>query len=182
MAYRNGTYIAFHADGTNKVGESDLKYYNLIKGWSANPQDDFTFINSHEKTSAVRDSSKAETLRKSILQRLANSKNMLLIIGKTTKNDTDWVPFEIEKAVDKYKIPIIIAYTRFKNLRYPATKSDLWPKALKDRIKDKTVDAIHIPFKKDAILDAINQFDLSNKIGSSLSKYSDETQKNWGYL
>ena len=82
MAYRNGTYIAFHADGTNKPGQSDIDYYNLMKAWSAKTDDDFTMINSHEKASAVRDTSKKNTLRASLLQRLRNSKNMVLIVAK----------------------------------------------------------------------------------------------------
>ena len=100
MAYRNGTYIAFHADGTNVPTDSDIKYYNLLKAWTAKGDDDFTLINSHDKNSAVRDSSKKETLKARLRERLNNSKHLLLIIGKTTKNDTDWIPFEIKYAVD----------------------------------------------------------------------------------
>ena len=111
MAYRNGTYVAFHANGTNIPSKSDIDYYNLMKAWTAKTDDDFTMNNSHDKASAVRDSSKKATLRASLLERLKNSKNMVLIIGETTLLDDDWVPFEIEKAVDAYKIPIIAAYT-----------------------------------------------------------------------
>ncbi len=49
MAYRNGTYVAFHAAGTNQPGKSDIDYYNLLKAWTAKTDDDFTMINSHEK-------------------------------------------------------------------------------------------------------------------------------------
>ena len=31
MAYRNGTYIAFHANNATEPTESDFKYYNLLK-------------------------------------------------------------------------------------------------------------------------------------------------------
>ena len=112
MAYRNGTYVAFHANGTNIPGKSDIDYYNLMKAWTAKTDDEFTMNNSHDKASAVRDSSRKATLRASLLERLKNSKNMVLIIGETTLLDDDWVPFEIEKAVDVYKIPIIVAYSR----------------------------------------------------------------------
>jgi len=57
MTYRNGTYIAFHANSTTDPTASDIRYYNLIKAWSERSDDDFSFINSHEKTAAVRDSS-----------------------------------------------------------------------------------------------------------------------------
>src|SRR5712671_6875462 len=114
MAYRSGTYIAFHAAGNNiPGGKSDIDYYNLLCAWDANKHHEFKLVNSHEKASAVRDSSRRTTLRESLLERLRNSRNMVLIIGETTRYDTDWVPFEIEKAVDAYGLPIIVAYTVF---------------------------------------------------------------------
>ena len=70
MAYRNGTYVAFHANGTNIPSKSDIDYYNLMKAWTAKTDDDFTMNNSHDKASAVRDSSKKATLRASLLERL----------------------------------------------------------------------------------------------------------------
>lgn len=100
MAYRNGTYVAFHAGGTSDPTVSDIKYYNTMKMWDANKRIDFSLINSHEKTSAVRDSSTRDTLRRALVTRLNNSKNMVLILTMGTKNDTDWVPFEIAYAVD----------------------------------------------------------------------------------
>jgi len=69
MAYRNGTYVAFHANGTNQPGKSDIDYYNLMKAWTAKSDDDFTMINSHEKAYAVRDSSRKETLKASLHER-----------------------------------------------------------------------------------------------------------------
>lgn len=62
MPYRNGTYVAFHAEGTDVPTDSDMKYYNLLKAWTAKQDDDFSMINSHEKTASVRDSSTRETL------------------------------------------------------------------------------------------------------------------------
>ena len=66
MAYRNGTYVAFHANGTDVPTDSDIKYYNLMKAWTEKSDDDFTMINSHDKASSVRDSSKRDTLRASL--------------------------------------------------------------------------------------------------------------------
>ena len=148
MSYRNGTYIAFHADRTNQPGKSDIGYYNLMKAWTAKSDDDFSMINSHDKTSAVRDTSNQATLRARLLERLKNSKNIVLIIGKTTKNDTDWVPFEIEQAVDRYGLPIIAAYTGYDSILAPNQHSGLWPSALASRINNKTARVIHVPFKK----------------------------------
>lgn len=182
MAYRNGTYVAFHAEGTNRPGESDMGYYNLLRAWSAHPDVDFTMINSHEKAAAVRDSSKRATLRASLQDRLRNSKNFVLIIGQTTRLDTDWVPFEIQQAVDTYGLPIIAVYPDYKNIMAPAELRPLWPRAFQERIDAKTVRAIHIPFKKLPLLDAIGQFDHNNQPRTPLNYYNHDTYQQWGLL
>ncbi|MGZ8906185.1 MAG: TIR domain-containing protein [Methylobacter sp.] len=184
MAYRNGTYVAFHANGTNIPSKSDIDYYNLMKAWAAKTDDEFTMNNSHDKAAAVRDSSRKETLKASLLERLKNSKNMVLIIGNTTLLDDDWVPFEIEKAVDIYKIPIIAAYTGYGTpIRKPAALKAHWPSALATRINNGTANVIHIPFKKMALLDAISQFS-HNALpkGGGLGFYSDEAYRHFGIV
>ena len=181
MAYRNGTYVAFHAEGTNLPGKSDMDYYNLMKAWTAKTDDEFTMINSHDKASAVRDSSLRSTLRKSLLERLRNSKNIVLIIGETTRLDTDWVPFEIEQAIDTYRIPIIAAYTFFdKPIRTPAPLSWFWPQALAVRITSGVTNVLHIPFKKGALSDAIRFSHDNPPLGKGLGIYNDAAYKTFG--
>jgi len=143
---------------------------------------DFEFVNSHEKTSSVRDSSKRETLEKSLTFRLRNSKNMILIIGKTTREDTDWVPFEVRYAVDECKIPIIAAYPDFQYILKPSELSYLWPKALEKRINNSTAYVIHIPFKSQPLADAVSQFDFNNYPKGGLSFYTRDAYIEWGLL
>ncbi|HDV6326108.1 TPA: TIR domain-containing protein [Burkholderia cenocepacia] len=184
MAYRNGTYVAFHAGGTTDPTASDIKYYNTMKMWSNNKNIDFTLINSHEKTSAVRDSSQKETLRRALVTRLNNSKHMVLILTATTKNDTDWVPFEIAHAVDVCKMPIIAVYPDFVSILAPAQLSSYWPPALASRITNGTARVIHIPFKLPAVLDAINQFGVANTDypKDGYGYYNREAHVGWGLI
>ena len=182
MAYRNGTYVAFHANGTDVPTDSDIKYYNLMKAWTEKTDDDFTIINSHDKASAVRDSSKKETLRASLQLRLRNSKNMVLIIGQTTKYDTDWVPFEIEQAVDQYKLPIMAAYTGYACVLAPDQLSTLWPSALATRINNKIARVLHIPFKKEPLKAAIEQFTYDRLPDGPLTYYVRDTYVRWGLI
>lgn len=172
MAYRNGTYVAFHAEGSTNPIESDIKYYQLLKAWRDKDGHDFKFINSHEKFSSVRDSSSRETLKRSLKDRIRNSKNMLLLIGQTTKLDNDWVPFEIAYAVDECRIPIIAAYVNHLVVINPLSFINLWPNALNQRIQNKTAKIIHIPFKQNVVNDAINQFTYLNQPSGSLDFYS----------
>ncbi len=180
MAYRNGTYIAFHANGKTEPTESDIKYYNLLKAWRIREESDFTFVNSHEKTAAVRDSSTKDTLRRALVTRLSNSKNMLLIVGETTREDRDWVPFEIAYAVDKCEIPIIAAYPGYQYIIAPAKLSLLWPAALASRIQNGTAHVIHVPFKQAPLCDAVPRFDHNKyPLSGGLGHYSLETYKSW---
>lgn len=184
MAYRSGTYIAFHAGGTTDPTASDIKYYNTIKMWSANKNVDFSLVNSHEKTSAVRDTSTRETLRRALVTRLNNSKNMVLILTRTTKNDTDWVPFEICQAVDTCKIPVIAAYPDYESILAPRLLSDYWPSALATRITNGSARVIHIPFKQPAMLDAIEYMTVfnTNYPLDGYGFYNREAHVQWGLL
>ena len=145
---------------------------------------EFNLINSHEKTSSVRDTSLRETLRRALVTRLNNSKHMLLILTETTKNDTDWVPFEISHAIDNCKIPIITVYPNFDNITQPNLLADYWPKSLATRINDGSARVIHIPFKKEPIVDALDQFSINNNTypTNGLGYYNRETYISWGLL
>lgn len=165
MAYRNGTYIAFAADGNEDVTKSDIRFYNLMKGWASMKEKEFDFINPHEKGSVIRPWSLDETIEKTLRERLKDSKRFMLLVGNTTRLDTDFVPYEIEYAIDTCKLPVIVCYVNEKNRiskEVPQALKSLWPKALKDRIDGDNVKTIHIPFREYIILEALNQFDLNN--------------------
>jgi len=180
MSYRNGTYIAFHAEGKTDPTASDIKYYRMLKAWHDNDDIEFKFVNSHDKVSAVRDTSSRETIMRSLRERLNNSKNMILIIGKTTKNDTDFVPYEIAYAIDTCKIPIIAAYTDYASILNPRSHRHEWPTALATRIDNGSARIIHIPFKQRVIDAAIGQFTYATPPKDSLVYYTKEGQQSLG--
>jgi hypothetical protein len=106
---------------------------------------------------------------------------MILIIGSTTKEDTDWVPFEIRYAVDECKIPLIAAYPNYEYIMAPQLLSSLWPNALAERIAAGSAHIIHIPFKREALRDAVDQFVHNNfPLGGGLGYYSREAYASWG--
>jgi hypothetical protein len=182
VVYRNGTYVAFHAEGTSNPAQSDMKYFNTLKMWDSNKSFEFSFNDSHEKGGQVRNTSTNDTLEARLKERLRNSKNMILIIGETTKDDTDWIPLEIEYAVDTCEIPIIAAYPGYDCITKPEDLSPLWPKALKDRINNGIAHVIHVTFRKEAILDAITQFTHEKLPTDGKNYYTKQTYINWGYI
>ena len=127
MANRTGTYFAFDGLGETNPSKSDFRYYATVQSWDATRSIDFKFVNSHEKASAVRDTSKLETLKSSIAQRLAASKNAVVIISSDTRKTGSMLSWEIERAVDYYELPLIITYAGFSSILDPAALSNLWP-------------------------------------------------------
>ena len=113
MSYRNGTYVAFDGNDTTDPTKSDMKYYGLLQSWNSNKNIEFSFSDSHKKTYQVNDSSQIETLKARLQERMRNSKNMLIIISEDTNWNRGMLNFEIEKAVDYYNIPLIIAYAKY---------------------------------------------------------------------
>jgi len=183
MVNRTGTYFAFDGLGQTDPTKSDFKFYATVQGWNAVKGIDFKFVNSHEKASAVRDTSKLETLKASIRARLAASKNMVVIISSDTRKTGSMLSYEIRKAVDYYEIPLIIAYTGYNSILNTKSHSDEWPTSLKTRLDNSTTNAIHVPFRKDAILDAIGQFHVnSGNLTGSHNCYSRKAQVGWGYI
>ena len=101
---------------------------------------------------------------------MLRSKNMILIIGNTTREDTDWAPFEIRYAVDECKIPIIAAYTNYTRIQAPQLLESLWPSPLAERITAGSAHIIHIPFKREPLQDAVGQFCRSSSSAFSPRK------------
>lgn len=183
MANRTGTYVAFDGLGQTDPTKSDFKYYATIQAWSKNKNIDFKITNSHEKTYAVRDTSQKSTLYARIQERLRASKNMLVILTENTRYTGSVLSYEIEQAIDVYKIPLIIAYPGYISVLNVDSHSSVWPKSLKDRIDNVNTKAIHVAFKKDCIFDAIDQFHVNGEsLSSGKDYYIREAYVKWGLI
>ncbi|MBX4151801.1 TIR domain-containing protein [Paenibacillus lautus] len=183
MANRTGTYVAFDGLGETDPTKSDFKYYATLQAWSANKNIEFSLTNSHEKTDAVRDTSKRATLYARIQARLRASKNMFVVLTSKTRYTGSVLSFEIEQAIDTYKIPLIIAYPEFSSILHVESHSDIWPKALADRINSTGIEAIHIPFDKNCILDAITRFHVNGEhLSNGKNHYTRDAQIKWGLI
>lgn len=182
MTYRNGNYIAFDGLGETDPTKSDFRYYASIQAWATGKGLDFKYVNSHDKTYAVRDSSLKQTLESRIRERLAASKNVVIILSDKTRKSGSMLSYEIEKAVDVYGLPLICAYTNYYKVMDPYKLNNRWPLALKERIDNGSAKAIHIPFKKAALLDALTHTVHSNSLNSGLHYYTLEAHRQFGCL
>lgn len=181
---RTGTYVAFDGLGRTDPSKSDFRYYSMLQAWNANKSIDFKLTNSHEKTYAVRGSSAKATLYARIRERLSASKNMLVILSEDTRKSGSVLSYEIEQAIDNYKIPLIIAYPAYSAMwAVDGDLSTMWPTALSTRIDLTGTEAIHVGFKKEPIIDAIPRFTVNGEhLSSGRNVYSRDAYVTWGII
>lgn len=111
MAYRNKTYIAFD-------GDNDIRAYWFMKAWKQNDSTTFNFHDAHSLRQA-RDSSTEESIKRSLRERMNNSKVFVLLVGQNTKNLYKFVRWEIDLAISM-NLPIIVV-----NLNQQRSHDDL---------------------------------------------------------
>lgn len=143
MAYRNKFYACFD-------GDNDIQYYRLLTAWSANENHEFNLYDAHALSQA-RDSSSEETIKRSLRERLKNSKALIVIVGKNTRNLFKFVRWEMEVALD-YDMPIIVVNINNKRRLDDA----LCPPIIRDEL------AIHISFEQKIIWHAMNNWPSSH--------------------
>lgn len=180
MGNRTGVYSAFNGCGTTNPTDSDIRFFNTLKMWNESDNFDFSFTDSHAKTASVKDTSdKEKTLFPRLQQRLNLSKVFFLIVTENTINGSDVLDFEIEKAIDHYELPLILAFTGedvIKNVTQ--THLSRLPKSLIHKINQGKVKALFIPFKLKAIKSAIRDFNVQ-KNELKFTNYTYKTVDNW---
>jgi hypothetical protein len=103
MAYRNKTYVAFASE--------DIKSYYLMRAWRENAHIEFDFLDAHDLNVAL-DTSKPDTTRTRLRDRLANTKQSIVLISDTTKSkaarSSSFLYYEIE-VIAKLGLPVVFA-------------------------------------------------------------------------
>lgn len=150
MSYRNKTYVIFD-------GDNDMWAYGFMKGWKANDKIDFDFHNAHDLR-PLTDRASEDTVKQKLRARMANSKQVIVLVGDKTKNLYRFVRWEIQLALKK-DLPIIVV-----NLNDKRRHDDqLCPATLDD------VYAVHVAFKMKIIRYALDNFPVEHAQRGSAS-------------
>jgi len=158
MSYRNKTYVAFD-------GDTDMSSYRLMTAWNANENIEFNFYNAHDLNSA-QDTSIEESIKAQLRIRMANAKQMILLVGENTKNLRKFIPWEIELA-RKQNIPIIVVNLNGSR-KYDSVRS---PSAIGNDIY-----TINVSFNAKIIQYALDHFP------EAYEKYKNERSGNYYYI
>jgi hypothetical protein len=104
MAYRNKTYVAFASE--------DIHAYRLMGAWKEHQHIDFDFIDAHNLNTA-RDTSDPATIKRRLRERLANTKQVVLLGSSHARrkggDGRSFLSYEVEVILD-LNLPIVISH------------------------------------------------------------------------
>ncbi len=103
VSYRNKTYVAFASE--------DIHYYRMMEAWRENDKIDFNFFDAHDLYIS-RDTSKPETIKRNLRERLKNAKYVVLLGSSNAKkkgdNGTSFLAHEVSVIIE-FNLPVIVA-------------------------------------------------------------------------
>lgn len=161
------TYVIFD-------GDKDQWAYRYVRGWHANPNIPFSFIDAHDLDTMTSRAQNEEYVKSKLRERMLQSTSVMLLIGESTKSLYRFVRWEIELA-QSIGLPIIAV-----NLNESRAQDTNCPPLIRDTC------VVHVPFKLKPIQHAIKHWP-SEYYGLSASerqkgwrRYSDDQYENWG--
>lgn len=120
--------------------------YRFMRGWKSNENIDFNFFDAHD-LKLITDRANEDTVKRSLRERLSNTKQAIVIVGEKTKNLYRFVRWEME-ICQKLDIPIIAV--NLNGLR--KQDGERCPGILRGEY------VVHIPFKLKIIQYALDNF------------------------
>ncbi len=139
MSYRNKTYVIFD-------GDNDYWAYARMKGWKILGNIDFNFHDAHDLNS-IRDTSSETTVKRKLSERFSSAKQIIVLIGESTRNLYRYVRWELDVALD-LDLPIIAVNLNGKR----SIDTNLCPPIIRDEF------VVHIPFRMRIIKYALDNF------------------------
>lgn len=139
MSYRNKTYVIFD-------GDKDMWAYGYMKGWKSNHNIDFSFHDAHD-LKPLTDRASEETVKRRLRERFSSAKQVVVLIGESTKNLYRFVRWEMEVA-KQLDLPIVAVNLNNKR----SQDSNRCPAILRDHY------VVHVPFKMRIIKYALDNF------------------------
>lgn len=101
MAYRNKTFVSFASE--------DIHCYRMMCAWRQNEKIDFDFHDAHDLNKAL-DTSQPDTIRRRLRERLANTKQVALLVGDDTRaiagRPSRFIHYEVE-VIHRLDLPVV---------------------------------------------------------------------------
>ncbi len=141
MAYKDPAYMIFD-------GDKDQWAYRYMRGWKVSEHLDFDFRDAHDLTAMTARAENEAYVKSQLRERVDKAKQVIVIVGESTKNLRKFVAWEIDLAKEK-GLPVIVV-----NLKSGQRQMDfdLCPASLRDHC------AVHVEFKMKIIQYALDNW------------------------
>ncbi len=158
MSYRNKTYVIFD-------GDNDMWAYARMKGWNSLDNIDFNFFDAHDLKPLTGQASNEVYIKQRLLERIKNAKQVVILVGNSTKNLFKYVRWEIEQCLNR-DLPIVVVNLN----KQRSIDNTLCPPILKGK------NAMHVSFRMKIIKYALDYW--PNQYNSSVDKTKSD---DWHY-
>ena len=160
------TYVAYDAEGILDHENSNLYIFQQLHAWQRMHPDRFHFLNIEQiNFSSEHDDLVDSTVKNLLLSVMAKADNLLVIVSKRTNVESPILNWQISKAVNRFHLPVIIAYVDKKNLEDTAVE-DNWsrlPNKIRKYIGRDSARMCHIPLTQDKLERALGTFSVGSQ-------------------
>ena len=157
------TYVAFDANGVLDHENSNLRTFQQLHAWQRMHPNRFHFLNMDEiNFSSEHDDLVDSTVKSWFLGIMAKADNLLVLVSPVTNVESPILNWQISKAVNRFHLPVIIAYVGKEHLGDTAVE-DNWhrlPNKIRKYIGRDSARMCHIPLTQDKLERALGTFSV----------------------
>ena len=160
----NKTYIAFDSVGVLDHEHSNLYIFHRLADMQKRYPNRFHFINLESiDFSSTHDDLVDTTVKTNFLRIMSEADNLLLVVSPRTNVDSHMLNWQISRCVNRYKMPVIIAYAGVDAMDQDSINKywERLPQKIKKYIGRDSARMCHIPLTMDKVERALTTF--SNK-------------------
>lgn len=161
------TYVAYDATGVFDHEHSNLKTFRQLQAWQRMHPERFRFLNMDAiNFSSEHDDFIDSTLKTWLLRVMAQADNLLVLASPMTNVESPILNWQISKAVNRFHLPVIVAYVGKERLEETAVE-DNWsrlPGKIRKYIGRDSARMCHIPLTGDKLERALGTFSVGAQI------------------
>jgi len=157
------TYVAYDATGVLDHVNSNLKTFQQLHAWERMHPDRFRFLNIDEiYFSSEHDDLVDSTVKTRLIALMAQADNLLVLVSPVTNVESPMLNWQISRAVNRFHLPVIIAYVGRNHLEDGAVEEN-WtclPNKIRKYIGRDSARMCHIPLTQDKLERALGTFSV----------------------
>jgi hypothetical protein len=165
----NKTYVAFDSTGIIDHEKSNLSYFKQLGEWERQNPDRFHFLNMTEIMFTSEHGDLVDsTLKNRFLHLMEKADNLLVLSSKTMDVESPMLNWQISRAVNRFRLPVIVAYVNLDRVDDDTIKTQ-WnylPNKIRKYIGRDSANMAHIPLTKDKLERALGYFSARKELYS----------------